>query len=694
MKIFIFLLLSVLLTNFGYSQKKQETDIEKFISRATEQELLVMSSTLLTQEDYVDAELVNDKLLSFKPESPNYNYRKGYVVIMLREDYEAAIPFLTKAIVDVSKNFDLFSIKELRSSVDAFYYLGKSYHFLEQIDEAKEMYKQFIAKSDKKSFLLKYAHLGLQQCEVAEKLLNSPNSGVVIKNAGSRVNSQYPEYSPVVSLDGTALYYTIRKPWENNLSEQHIDKKTGLYLDDIYVCFLDEEMKWKEPIRLEFCKPDRNEATVAINVEERVIYSYSDLTGGGDIYYSDFKNNEFDDPQKYLAKNVNTEYWESHLTMSPNGDLMYFVSNRPGGYGGRDIYESKKLPNGTWSEPVNMGPNINTAFDEDSPFISADEEYFYFASNGSKSMGGFDIMYATKNENGTWGESVNIGYPLNTCGDDLYYTSTADGYFGYFTSNRPGGKGEKDIYEVENNYMGVEDISFLKVKINTVQNQQIPDDYRVVLTCLDCPDKNKSIVYTRLRDGMLLTSLETCKTYKLSYQIGEDFYVIYEETIQTECDLKYQEIIREQLIDVIEKKKIEIEKVEEVPVIANKVIEAVFYFKYNKNKLVVGNREFKKFMKEIVTQLEEHDGNVVVKVSSSASKVPTTKYENNEELSRLRAENIKYDIINYIGKMGDFSTRINVVIVESVVSGPEYENDKKNKEKYEPYQFSKLKTEN
>ncbi len=99
-------------------------------------------------------------------------------------------------------------------------------------------------------------------------------------------------------------------------------------------------------------------------------------------------------------------------------------------------------------------------------------------------------------------------------------------------------------------------------------------------------------------------------------------------------------------------------------------------------------------MKEIVTQLEEHDGNVVVKVSSSASKVPTTKYENNEELSRLRAENIKYDIINYIGKMGDFSTRINVVIVESVVSGPEYENDKKNKEKYEPYQFSKLKTEN
>lgn len=694
MKIITFLLLTSLLSSLCFSQKKQENDIQKFIKQATEQELLVKSTTLLAQENYVDAELVNDKLLTFKPESPNYNYRKGYVVIILREDYETAIPFLMKAVTDVSQNYDLFSIKELSSSVDAYYYLGKSYHFLHRIDEAKEMYQQFIAKSDKKSVLLPYAHLGIQQCEVAEKMLMSPNTGVIIKNAGLKVNSKYPEYSPVVSLDGTALYYTIRKPWENHLSEQRVDNKSGLYLDDIYVSFLDAEKQWKEPVRIDFCKPERNEATVAINVEERIIYSYSDLTGGGDIYYSDLVGGQFGNPQKFLAKNVNTEFWESHLTSSPSGELLYFVSDRPGGYGGRDIYECKKRSNGTWGEPVNMGPQINSAFDEDSPFISANEKYFYFASNGKKSMGGFDIMYATRKENGTWGESVNIGYPMNTCGDDLYYTSTADGYFGYFTSNRLGGKGEKDIYEVENNYLGNEGISFLKVKINTVQNQQIPDDYRVVLTCLDCPDKKESIVYTRLRDGMLLTSLETCRIYKLRYQIGEDFHVIHEETIQTECDLKYQEIIREQLIDVVDKKKIEVEKVEEVPVVANKVIESIFYFKYNKNKVFIGNREFKKFMKEIEAQLEDHDGSILIKVSSSASKVPTTDYESNEELSRLRAENIKYDIINYLQNKSMFSTRIDIVIVESIVSGPEYENDKKNKEKYEPYQFSKLKTEN
>ena len=170
--------------------------------------------------------------------------------------------------------------------------------------------------------------------------------------------------------------------------------------------------------------------------------------------------------------------------------------------------------------------------------------------------------------------------------------------------------------------------------------------------------------------------------------------IFFEETITTQCDLAYQEVVRDQLIDVLNKKKVGVEKVEELPVVANKVIEATFFFKYNKNKLFVGNREFKKFMKEIEAQLEESTNNITIKINSSASKVPTIKYADNAELSRLRAENVKYDIINYVSKKSDFSDRIQIVIVDSVVDGPDYENDKGDKEKYEPYQFSKLKTEN
>lgn len=694
MKFITLLLVSVFFTTTIFSQKKQDRDIHQFVNQASEAELVGKSTSLLSDGYYQDAEIVIDKLISLQPESANYNYRKGFVIIVLRQDYEDAIPYLTKASKKVHKNYDLFSAKETNASIDALYYLAKSYHFAHRIDEAKSMYSQFIEKSDKKSELVRFANLGLEQCVVADKFLKSPNTGVNIRNAGNKVNSKYPEYSPVISLDGTGLYYTVRKPWKDSLSDKYIESKTGLYLEDIYACFLDGNKEWKEPVKLDFCKPDRNEATVAISVEERIIYSYSDASGGGDIYYSDFKNNQFETPKILAVNSLNSPSWESHLTISPNGDLMYFVSDRAGGFGGRDIYECKKLANGQWSEPVNMGPKINTAYDEDSPFISVDNKYFYFATNGNRSMGGFDIMYSKINSNGTWDEPINIGYPLNTCGDDLYYTSTVDGYLGYFTSNRKGGYGEKDIYQVENNYLGVENISFLKVKINTVDNLPIPEDYRVVLTCVDCPTSKESVVYSRLRDGMILTALETCRTYELSYQMGEDHLVIYEETIKTECDIPFQEIQRDQLIDVVNKKKVGVEKVEEIPVVASKVIEATFFFKYNKNKLFIGNREFKKFMKEVESQLEGNSDNVVIKIKSSASKVPTTKYDSNEELSKLRAENIKYDIINYIEKKSDFSKRINIVIVESVVSGPEYENDKKDKDKYEPYQYSKLKTEN
>ncbi len=694
MKFFTLLLFSAFTTITLFSQKKQDRDIHQFINQATEAELITKSTALLSDGFYQDAEIVIDKLMTLQPESANYNYRKGFVIIVLRQDYEGAISYLTKASTKVHKNYDLYSLKEINASIDALYYLAKSYHFVHRLDEAKEMYNQFIEKSDKKSELVKFANLGLEQCAVADKFLKSPNNKVVIRNAGPKINSIYPEYSPIISLDGSGFYYTIRKPWQDNESDEYIEKKTGLYLEDIYASFLDDNQEWAEPVRLDFCRPDRNEATVAMNVEERIIYSYSDLSGGGDIYFSDFKEDQFETPEILNVKDLNTDAWESHLTISPKGDLMYFVSDRLGGFGGRDIYECKKLPDGNWSKPVNMGPKINSAYDEDSPFISADNQYFYFATNGNRSMGGFDIMYSKKNEDGSWGESVNIGYPLNTCGDDLYYTSTGDGYLGYFTSNRTGGYGEKDIYEVVNNYLGVENISFLKVKVNTIDNVPIPENYRVVLTCMDCPVVKEDIVYSRLRDGVILTSLESCRTYHLSYQMGEDQFVIYEETIKTECDVAFQEIERDQLIDVLNKKKVGVEKVEELPVVANKTIEATFFFKYNKNKLFVGNREFKKFMKEIEKQLEGNNEHIVVKIKSSASKVPTTKYKSNEELSQLRAEHIKYDIINFIEKNSDYSDRISTVIVESIVSGPDYENDKRNKEKYQPFQYAKVKTEN
>ncbi|MCE2743343.1 MAG: hypothetical protein LW701_07235 [Fluviicola sp.] len=148
--------------------------------------------------------------------------------------------------------------------------------------------------------------------------------------------------------------------------------------------------------------------------------------------------------------------------MTTDGLNMYFVSDRPGGLGGRDIYRVVKMPDGSWSLPQNLGPNINTSSDEDSPFIASDNKTLYYSSNGPKSMGGFDIFVTIRDEDNVWGDPLNLGYPINSTGDDIFYTTTIDGLKGYMTSFRKNGFGEKDIYEIQNDYVGLNNIAALK----------------------------------------------------------------------------------------------------------------------------------------------------------------------------------------------------------------------------------------
>ena len=235
---------------------------------------------------------------------------------------------------------------------------------------------------------------------------------------------------------------------------------------------------------LEFCEADKNEATVAVSADERRVYIFKDTEGNGDIFYSDFTSNRFQKVKHLDNENINSDAWEPHITVTPDGQQMYFSSNREGGFGGRDIYRMVKLPNGEWSEPMNLGPEINGPWDEDSPFIAVDNKTLYFASNGEKSMGGFDIFISVRDENNNWSNPINLGTPLNSTGDDLYYTTTMDGLTGYLTSFRKDGVGEKDIYEIKNDYLGLENIAVLKGEIEAI-NGDLPEDVAVTVRCLN-----------------------------------------------------------------------------------------------------------------------------------------------------------------------------------------------------------------
>ena len=561
---------------------------------------------------------------------------------------------------------------------------------LGKIDEAEQLYNQFKKESIKKSILITETELNLKQCKIARQQLANPDPNVNIQNLGSKINTTYPEYSAVVSLDGSALYFTSRKPWIDEDSSLNIEFK-----EDIYVSTLNANNSWNPIHRLEFCDESQNEASISVSADERRIYIYRDQTGGGDIFFSDFSSNQFSIIAGDDRDGVNTKNWETHCSVTLDGKTMYFVSDRPGGYGGRDIYRIDRTEDGGWTAPKNLGPKVNTQYDEDGVFIAVDNQTLYFSSNGEKSMGGFDVFVTQQNENGEWSDPKNLGYPLNTCSDEIYYTTTIDGRKAYLTSLRVDGEGEKDIYEILHNYVGLNNVSYVDGIIKTVNNEPLPEDIAIRFSCSDCKDTTSFMVYPRLRDGNFYASVEPCKNYTMTYVYENGKKIIKSEQFLSKCEKPIAINRKNVLIDLSTMKAVP-EKIQEVvstPVNEFKELNLTHYFDYNANKLNAKRGDLNKFLAEIEKQLEAGRKSITINIYSSASNVPTTKFKNNEELARLRAENIKYDIMEYVQRSSKYKATISVVIVNSKVDGPQYENDPENKEKYRNFQFIKLVTE-
>jgi hypothetical protein len=173
---------------------------------------------------------------------------------------------------------------------------------------------------------------------------------------------------------------------------------------------------------------------------------------GGDVYISKLKGNEWSRP-KAIEAPINSKYQENSATFSFDGRGLYFVSDRPGGYGGKDIYFSRADKNGNWSEPINLGAAINTKYDEIGVFMLPDGKTLYFSSKGHYTMGGYDV-FKTVFENGKWLEAINLGYPINSADNDVFFSISANGRHGFYSSVRPEGMGGQDIYMI--NFYGPE----------------------------------------------------------------------------------------------------------------------------------------------------------------------------------------------------------------------------------------------
>lgn len=255
-------------------------------------------------------------------------------------------------------------------------------------------------------------------------------------NMGPELNTSDDEYLPTATADETMLIFTRRI--NNNEDFYKSAKVNG---------------KWQTavPLSNQINTPTYNEGAQSISQDGRFLFftgcNRPDGLGRCDIYISQKRGDDWSKPFD-LSPPVNTSGWESQPSLSSDGRTLYFVSNRKGGYGGYDIWKSTLTEKG-WGEPENMGPNINTAFDEQSPFIHPDDSTFYFCSNGWPGLGGKDLFVSRLGKDGKWQKPENLGYPINSSGDENGLTTTANGTYAFFSSNNLNGYGGFDIYTFE-----------------------------------------------------------------------------------------------------------------------------------------------------------------------------------------------------------------------------------------------------
>lgn len=393
---------------------------------------LAEAERLFGVKSYESALIKYQEAIQAGEKDPMVHYRTGVCYQKSPELSEQikAIPYFEYALAQA---------KGLPSLI--MYDLGWLYLKDENISKAIEnfnKYREVTNKADKAA--ISQADAALQTCYNAQALMSVPRD-FKVNYFNTMVNTRYTEYNPVVSADGSVMAYTALRP--NTGKTRTSDK----FIEEIFISYNDNGT-WTEPQAVTIAH-DYNVGTAGISPDgQRMIIFMGGATDPGGLYQIMKSENSWSKPS-LLTPTINTpKYLESTASITPDGKTIYFASDRLGGQGGLDIYKTTLQPNGSWSNPVNVGAPVNTKADEDAPFIHPDQKTLFFTSNGHNSMGGRDI-FVSKLVHDKWSSPENMGYPVNTTANDNYFTLMADGKRAYFSSDRKGGQGGQDIYYMD-----------------------------------------------------------------------------------------------------------------------------------------------------------------------------------------------------------------------------------------------------
>jgi Tol biopolymer transport system component len=480
------------------------------------------------------------ELLVDNPNNANINYKIGYCYLQTANSKLEALQYLEAACDrKFSKSYDQYDPVEKRAPVQALFYLGRAQALNLKIDDAIATFQKLQKALGKKHLMYIDATRELEMCQEAKSQMANPKN-YKITNVGPTLNTASNEYSPVLSLDESTMFFTSPRVRPDSSNSKIIDFMTMQYKDDIYATFKNEEGVWMEPELLNL-NTDAHDAAISVSPDGQTLFIYRDNFGDGQLLESTLIGETWSEPLM-LGSDINTAAWETHATVSADGNTLLFVSDRNGGVGKRDIYRCVKLPNGEWSRALNIGTQVNTIYDEDAPFLTADGKTLYFASRGHNTMGGFDIFYSKLGQDGEWGTPVTLGYPINTVDDDVFFVPMADGRRAYYSSSKDGGYGLKDIYLVDMPDITEEtQLAVLKGYVITPEGEELPDDLRILVK----NDKNAEVseYRPRKRDGGYLAVLNPCTSYHIEYYKGKE--KIKEDDINVPCETSFQEIERE-----------------------------------------------------------------------------------------------------------------------------------------------------
>jgi outer membrane protein OmpA-like peptidoglycan-associated protein len=364
----------------------------------------------LAEEDYEEALYLFNKVYNEGyQDNANINYRIGICLLQIQGRKREAIPYLEKAVTSVSEKYNEGSLKEVNVPPDAHLYLGNAYRINLEFEKACEQYRLFEEYVGNTGDIQSvYAGQQIVSCSNAVVAINNPVA-YSFGNLGQIPRTHSKTYNMVVSDDLQTLAYMGVNPFRNGV---YVSRKVnGL---------------WQRPLGIDpSIMSEGNMDVVGLSSDGNTMLLVVSDQFSSNIYMAKYENDRWN-PAVSLGKPINSRYYESHAAFSPDSKSLYFTSNRNTSIGAMDIFRSDLQEDGSWGDPVNLGENVNTPLNEETPMVSPDGRRLYFSSQGHNSMGGFDIFYSELQPDGSWGKAVNAGYPLNTTDDD--FTVTPNGF--------------------------------------------------------------------------------------------------------------------------------------------------------------------------------------------------------------------------------------------------------------------------